>query len=46
MLIHFTDGAIDTELWESAYATMARLGFIDGSVPLTEMITPEVVSGD
>ena len=42
----FTGGAIDPELWEIAYATMARLGFIDGSVPLTEMIAPEVVSGD
>jgi NitT/TauT family transport system substrate-binding protein len=42
----FTGGAIDPELWEIAYATMARLEFIDGSVPLSEMIAPEVVSGD
>jgi NitT/TauT family transport system substrate-binding protein len=34
----FADGAIDRELWESAYATMERLGFIDGSVPLEDMI--------
>jgi NitT/TauT family transport system substrate-binding protein len=34
----FADGAIDRELWESAYATMERLGFIDGSVPLDDMI--------
>jgi NitT/TauT family transport system substrate-binding protein len=34
----FADGAIDRQLWESAYATMERLGFIDGSVPLDEMI--------
>ena len=39
----FAGGAIDVELWESAYATMERLGFIDGSVPLDEMIAPEVV---
>ncbi len=34
----FADGAIDRRLWESAYATMERLGFIDGSVPLDDMI--------
>ncbi|HUF06720.1 MAG TPA: ABC transporter substrate-binding protein [Candidatus Binatia bacterium] len=34
----FADGAIDRRLWESGYATMERLGFIDGSVPLDEMI--------
>jgi NitT/TauT family transport system substrate-binding protein len=34
----FADGAIDRELWESGYATMERLGFIDGSVPLDDMI--------
>jgi len=34
----FADGAIDVELWELAYATMERLGFIDGSVPVEEMI--------
>jgi NitT/TauT family transport system substrate-binding protein len=34
----FADGAIDTELWRSGYATMQRLGFIDGSVPMEEMI--------
>lgn len=38
----FDDGAIDVALWESAYATMERLGFIDGSVPLDEMIAPEI----
>jgi NitT/TauT family transport system substrate-binding protein len=42
----FTAGRIDPDLWESAYATMARLGFIDGSVPVADMIAPEVVSGD
>jgi NitT/TauT family transport system substrate-binding protein len=34
----FDEGRIDVELWESAYATMLQLGFIDGSVPLEEMI--------
>jgi NitT/TauT family transport system substrate-binding protein len=34
----FADGAIDRELWERGYATMERLGFIDGTVPLEEMI--------
>ena len=39
----FANGAIDVELWETAYATMERLGFIDGSVPLEDMIAPDVV---
>ena len=39
----FAEGAIDVELWESAYATMQRLGFIDGSVPLEEMIATDIV---
>ncbi|HET8776752.1 MAG TPA: ABC transporter substrate-binding protein, partial [Candidatus Limnocylindria bacterium] len=34
----FADGAIDAELWASGYATMQRLGFIDGSVPMEDMI--------
>ncbi len=34
----FADGAIEQETWEAAYETMVRLGFIDGSVPLEEMI--------
>jgi NitT/TauT family transport system substrate-binding protein len=42
----FGGGAVDPELWDAGYATMRRLGFIDGSVPLAEMIAPEVVSGD
>jgi NitT/TauT family transport system substrate-binding protein len=36
----FADGAIDPDLWESGYDTMRRLGFIDGSVPVEEMIAP------
>jgi NitT/TauT family transport system substrate-binding protein len=34
----FAAGAVDVELWGAAYATMERLAFIDGSVPLEEMI--------
>ena len=34
----FADGAVDLELWRTGYETMQRLGFIDGSVPLEEMI--------
>jgi NitT/TauT family transport system substrate-binding protein len=37
----FEDGAIDETLWQSGYETMQRLGFIDGSVPLEEMIAPQ-----
>ena len=34
----FAHGAVDLALWEEAYATMERLGFIDGSVPMEEMV--------
>ena len=34
----FADGAIDMETWAAGYETMMHLGFIDGSVPLEEMI--------
>lgn len=34
---------IDTERWRVAYGTMKRLGFIDGSVPLDEMIVEEII---
>lgn len=37
----FADGAIDQETWEVGYQTMLRLGFIDGSTPLEEMIVVE-----
>jgi NitT/TauT family transport system substrate-binding protein len=39
----FAGGAIDLELWETGYATMERLGFIDGSVPMDEMVAPDVI---
>jgi NitT/TauT family transport system substrate-binding protein len=41
----FTNGAIDEELWATAYETMQRLGFIDGSVPLDEMIVTDLGGG-
>lgn len=36
----FADGAIDLDLWQSGYGTMQRLGIIDGSVPMEDMIAP------
>jgi NitT/TauT family transport system substrate-binding protein len=42
----FAEGRIDRELWESGYATMERLELIDGSVPLDEMIAPELAAAD
>jgi NitT/TauT family transport system substrate-binding protein len=40
----FADGAIDVALWESGYRTMERLGLIDGSIPLDEMIVTDLDS--
>jgi NitT/TauT family transport system substrate-binding protein len=34
----FADGAVDRDLWAAGYETMLRLGFIDGSVDLDEML--------
>lgn len=34
----FADGAVDRDLWTEGYDTMLRLGFIDGSVALDEML--------
>jgi NitT/TauT family transport system substrate-binding protein len=39
----FAAGRIPAELWATGYETMERLGFIDGSVPLDEMIDPDVI---
>jgi NitT/TauT family transport system substrate-binding protein len=39
----FADGRIDTALWERGYATLQRLGFIDGSVAIEEMIDPDLL---
>jgi NitT/TauT family transport system substrate-binding protein len=41
----FAEGVLDVALWEAGYETMRSLGFIDGSVPMDEMIAPEVLSG-
>lgn len=38
----FGNGSIQRDLWEAAYETMRRLGFIDGSVPLDDMIAPDL----
>jgi len=37
----FEGGAVDEALWETGYETMRRLGFIDGSVTLQDMIAPQ-----
>lgn len=34
----FAGGAVDRDLWTEGYDTMLRLGFIDGSVALDEML--------
>ncbi|HEX2221612.1 MAG TPA: ABC transporter substrate-binding protein [Candidatus Limnocylindria bacterium] len=36
-------GEIDPQRWESGYGIMTRLGFIDGSVPLDEMIARDLL---
>ena len=41
----FDEGRIAEPLWADGYARMAELGFIDESVPLEDMIAPEVLSG-
>ena len=38
----FGNGSIQRDLWEAAYETMGRLGFIDGSVPLDDMIAADL----
>jgi NitT/TauT family transport system substrate-binding protein len=41
----FANGAIDEPLWTTGYQTMERLGFIDGSVPLEEMVVTDLAGG-
>jgi NitT/TauT family transport system substrate-binding protein len=41
----FSRGAIDVSRWREAYKIMQRLGFIDGSVPVEQMIAPGIVAG-
>ena len=38
-------GAIVQDVWASGYATMQRLGFIDGSVPVEDMYDRRVMGG-
>ena len=38
------DGVVE-EVWQSGYATLLRLGFIDGSVPLDQMYDRSVMGG-
>jgi NitT/TauT family transport system substrate-binding protein len=40
----FQFGAIDASIWEAGYDTMRRLGFIDGSVSVDDMIAPGIAS--
>jgi len=39
-------GFIDVDVWASGYETLRRLGFIDGSVPLGEMLTEVLATDD
>ncbi len=41
----FTGGKIDVVRWRQAYGIMMKLGFIDGSVPVEQMIAPSILSG-
>jgi hypothetical protein len=36
-------GRIDAQVWKTGYGTMRDLGFIDGSVPVTDMYDTSVV---
>jgi NitT/TauT family transport system substrate-binding protein len=38
-------GVVDDAVWSSGYETMMRLGFIDGSVPLAQMVSHLVNPG-
>lgn len=40
-----SSGSIVSEIWESGYETLRRLGFIDGSVPVEEMYDRRVAGG-
>jgi len=41
----FGDGAIDVSRWRKAYDIMRSLDFINGSVPVEQMIAPSIVGG-
>src|SRR5438093_9259886 len=38
----FGNGVIDVDRWVAGYQVLIRIGFIDGSVPVTDMIGPTV----
>jgi NitT/TauT family transport system substrate-binding protein len=40
----FGNGLIDVDRWTAGYAVMRRIGFIDGSVPVNEMIDPTIAA--
>ncbi len=40
----FTGGKIDVARWRQAYGIMKKLGFIDGSVPVEQMIAPSILA--
>ena len=40
----FKNGAIDMQRWRTAYDTMRSLGFIDGSVPVDDMVEQSIPS--
>ena len=37
------NGTIDPDIWQTGYQTMQDVGFIDGSVPVTDMYDPAVM---
>jgi len=41
----FEQGVINVPIWEAGYTTMGRLAFIDGSVPLADMIEEGLAGG-
>jgi NitT/TauT family transport system substrate-binding protein len=40
----FGNGAIDVDRWTAGYEVMRKIAFIDGSVPVTEMIDPTIAA--
>ncbi len=41
----FSGGRIDVARWRKTYVIMQKLGFIDGSVPVEQMIAPSILAG-
>src|SRR5437867_4099369 len=40
----FGNGVIDVDRWTAGYEVMRTIGFIDGSVPVTDMIDPTIAA--